>query len=416
LSGQEQSKRFWKSRSKKVLTDFYDIEDLKNPFKEQVFVRSNLESSDEVALMQYDELFQYLSKIEKRIHSVLKSSHMRTYFKPEDILESVFSYIDRPAKRLRPCVLMMAAGALGGPDREELALPAAVGVELFHTWTLVHDDLIDKDTLRRGGPTVHEAMCTAARIKQSLPAELATEYGWDVAILTGDMQHGWAITSFVDCALESGIDCTLILKLIKHLQSYVLGNLICGEVLDVRYGMHNLTELKDIDESKIVEMLWLKTGVLYEFAGMAGALIGKNTCDFEDDEVQAITQFSSKCGIAFQLQDDILGILGDEASLGKPIGSDIREGKKTVIGYEALKNANESQKKMILSILGNHLATNEQVREVGELFYKLNGIGRTRDLAAKYISDAIPYLNEISDSYYKRLLMLWANYMLDRKF
>lgn len=366
--------------------------------------------------MQYNELFQYLSNVEKRIHSVVKSTQMRAFFNPEDILESVFSYIDRPAKRLRPSVLLMAVGALGGPDREELAVPAAAGVELFHTWTLVHDDLIDNDKLRRGGPTVHEAMCASARSIQNLGADLATEYGRDVAVLAGDMQHGWAITSFVDCALESGIDSTLILKLIKHLQSYVLGNLIFGEVLDVRYGMHGLAELKDVNESKIVEMLWLKTGVLYEFAGMAGALIGKNTCNFEDDQVKAITQFASKCGTAFQLQDDILGVLGDEASLGKPIGSDIREGKKTVIVYEALKNAKKSQSEMILATLGNRLATDDQVQAVTELFCELNGIARTRDLATDYISEAIPYLDDISDSQYKRLLLLWANYMLDRKF
>lgn len=384
--------------------------------KSKLFVRTDLKSHDKGDAMQYDELFHYLSNSEKRIHSVLKSSQMRTYFNPEDISESIFSYIDRPAKRLRPSVLLMAAGALGGPDQEELAVPAAAGVELFHTWTLVHDDLIDNDTLRRGGPTVHEAMCTTARTKEGLSAVLANEYGRDVAILTGDMQHGWAITSFVDCALESGVDPTLILKLIKHLQSYVLGNLIFGEVLDVRYGMHDLAELKDVNESKIVEMLWLKTGVLYEFAGMAGALIGKNTCNFEDDQVKAITQFASKCGTAFQLQDDILGILGDEASLGKPVGSDVREGKKTVIVYEALRNANESQKEKILATLGNRLATHYQVQTVMELFCELNGIDRTRKLAAHYISEAIPYLNHISDSRYKRLLLLWANYMLDRKF
>jgi geranylgeranyl diphosphate synthase type I len=149
---------------------------------------------------------------------------------------------------------------------------------------------------------------------------------------------------------------------------------------------------------------------------MAGALIGKNTCNFEDDEVKAITQFASKCGTAFQLQDDILGVLGDEASLGKPIGSDIREGKKTVIVYEALKNAKKSQSEMILATLGNRLATDEQVQAVTELFCELNGIARTRDLAAHYISGAIPYLDHISDSQYKRLLLLWANYMLDRKF
>jgi geranylgeranyl diphosphate synthase type I len=180
--------------------------------------------------------------------------------------------------------------------------------------------------------------------------------------------------------------------------------------------MHSLAELPDIDESKIVEMLWLKTGVLYEFAGMAGALIGKNTCDFEDIEVQAIRQFASNCGTAFQLQDDILGILGDETTLGKPVGSDIREGKKTVIVYEALRNANESQREQLLAVLGNRAATHDEVQATARLLCELNGVARTRDLAASYISKAIPHLEAIRDSRYKRLLLLWADYMLERKF
>ncbi|MCH7916629.1 MAG: polyprenyl synthetase family protein [Planctomycetes bacterium] len=365
--------------------------------------------------MNFDELSDYLDQSEKRIKSVLDQSHVSDYFKPEDIKNSVLSYLDRDAKRLRPSVLLMAAGALGGRDREELALSAAAGVELFHTWTLVHDDLIDNDVLRRGGATVHEAMRKVARDKYNLSPDRAVEYGRDIAILTGDMQHGWAVASFVDCALDSGLDPVLTLKLIGHLQSYVLGNLIFGEVLDVRYGMHSLSELPDIDEDSIVEMLRLKTGVLYEFAGMAGALIGKNTCDFEDGEVQAITQFAGNCGTAFQLQDDILGITGDEEMLGKPVGSDIREGKKTVIVYEALKNANESQKAQLLATLGERQATDEQVKATTELLRVLNGIDRTKELAVGYINNAIPYLEDIADSQYKRLLMLWAKYMLDRE-
>ena len=153
---------------------------------------------------------------------------------------------------------------------------------------------------------------TVSQSKYGLSANRAIEYGRDVAVLTGDIQHGWSITLFVKSALQSGVDPTLILKIIAHLQSYVLGNLIFGEVLDVRYGIQDIAALEVIDEAKIVKMLWLKTGVLYEFAGMAGALIGKNTCDFDDPEVRAIASFASACGTAFQLQDDILGIAGDE--------------------------------------------------------------------------------------------------------
>jgi len=366
--------------------------------------------------MDYSELLEYLASTGNRVVSLLKSSGVREYFKPEDISDSVFSYIERPSKRLRPAVLLMASGALGGPEREAASLPAAAGVEVFHTWTLVHDDLIDNDSQRRGGPTVHEAMRAVFQSRDDGSRERALEYGRDVAILTGDMQHAWSVTLFLDCALQSAVDPMLIVKVVSHLQSYVLGNLIWGEVLDVRYGMQGLEDLHELDEAKIVEMLWLKTGVLYEFAGTAGALIGKNTCDFDDRDVRAIARFASDCGTAFQLQDDILGIVGDEATLGKPVGSDIREGKKTVIVHESLKNADDSQRETILATLGNHSAAREDVTAVTRLFRELGGIERTKKLAAEYIERAIPCLQDIPDSRYKRLLLLWAQFMLDRRF
>jgi len=367
-------------------------------------------------MTRYEELLEYLASTDRRIISVIKSSEASEFFNPEDISRSVFSYIDRPAKRLRPAVLLMASGALGGQEREHAALPAAAGVEVFHTWTLVHDDLIDNDAQRRGGPTVHEAIRAGFHARCDLRADRAAEYGRDVAILAGDMQHGWSIALIADCALQYGVDPALVLKIIKHLQSSVLGNLICGEVLDVRFGMQDLAEQTDIDEAQIVKMLWLKTGVLYEFAGMAGALIGKNTSDFDDPDVRAIARFASACGTAFQLQDDILGVLGDEDSLGKPVGSDIREGKKTVIVHESLKNAQHSQRETILATLGNRSAPPENVQAVTHLFRELGGIARTKSLAARYLQEAIPNLDGIPDSRYKRLLLLWAQFMLDRQF
>lgn len=366
--------------------------------------------------MQYNDLFDFLRDVEQRILAYLESSDVRKNFNPQDLSDSVLSYVLRPAKRLRPSVLLMAAGALGGSDRERLAIPAAAGIELFHTWTLIHDDVIDNDKLRRGGPTVHEAMSNIARSRYGLSDQLAWEYGRDVAILSGDVQHGWAISTFSRCGLQGEVDSTLILRLVDYLQSYVLGNLMFGCMLDVQYGMREFSELQGVDEDQIIRMLWLKTGLLFEFAGMAGAVIGQNTADLEDPKVRAITQFASKCGTAFQLQDDILGIVGNEESLGKPVGSDIREGKKTVIVCESLKRADDSQRKRILATLGNRHATPEDVREVAQLFGELNGIQRTRDLAAGYIGDALPHLDALPDTQYKHLLLLWANYMLDRGF
>lgn len=366
--------------------------------------------------MDYKDFFAYLENAEKKISDFIEQNEVKKFFKPDDLHDSVLSYINRPAKRLRPSVLLMACGSVGGEERENIAIPAATGVELFHTWTLVHDDLIDNDSLRRGEPTVHKAMMERSKINLGLNDNLASEYGRDIAILTGDMQHGWAITSFIDCALNMTVDPILILKIIKHLQTYVLGNLIYGEVLDVQYGMTSGTDMSNIDEDKIVYMLWLKTGVLYEFSGLAGALIGKNTTNFEDEQVKAIKTFSSSCGTAFQLQDDILGILGDEKSIGKPVGSDIREGKKTVIVYEAVKNASKAEKEKIFSVLGNKTASTDEIKEITNLFQTLGGIERTSNLAKNFIKKALPQLDVIPDSKYKELLILWADFMINRQF
>ena len=163
-------------------------------------------------------------------------------------------------------------------------------------------------------------------------------------------------------------------------------------------------------------MLEGKTGALYEFAAQAGAMIGLETDDSNHPLVQALTRFSTKCGIAFQLQDDILGIIGDEALLGKPVGSDIREGKRTTIVYHAYQKANAAQKQDLLRVLGNPSATQEQIRETVALLKSLGGIERTKDLAKAMIQQAVTCLRPVPASEYKQLLLSWARYMIQRDF
>jgi geranylgeranyl diphosphate synthase, type I len=363
--------------------------------------------------MAQEDFFSYLKSTSQKVTDYLLNSNVIPYLKPEHIKLSVLSYIKRSSKRLRPAVLLLSCGSVGGD--EEKAIGAAAGVELFHTWTLVHDDVIDNDNLRRGEPTVHKHMEELAKKEFLLSDQLAKDYGRDIAILTGDVQHGWCVNAFIDCAFQNGIDSKVILTIIQHLQSYVLNMLVYGEVLDVQLGLRN-RDIMSIHETEIIHMLWLKTGVLYEFSSLAGAMIGKNSSDMKDPEVIAITEFTKNCGIAFQLQDDVLGVTGDQNLLGKPVGSDIREGKKTTILLQALKNASSSQKKKILDTLGNKAATEQDIEDVKQLFIDLKGIEYTTNLAQDYINKALPQLNHLPDTRYKRLLSDWANFMIDRKF
>lgn len=366
--------------------------------------------------MENEMFFSYLKDTGKKIIDFIEKNDLNKFLQPDDIYKGAYSYLKRPAKRLRPSVLLMACGCLGGEEREKLAVPAAAGIELFHTWTLVHDDILDNDKTRRGQPSVHELIRCHAKDKYSFSDDQALKYGRDIAILTGEIQHAWANVSFIDCALLSCVDYELILKIIRHLESYVIGNLICGQALDIRFGMNKDLDSLDIDEKQIIDMLWQKTGVLYEFAGLAGALIGKNTSDFDDKTVVAVKNFTGTCGTAFQFQDDILGIAGDSKKLGKPVGSDIKEGKKTVIVYHALKNASSVQKKKILSVLGNQDASDSDIEEVKTLFKELGGIKKAKEMALSYLEKAVSFLDIIEDSKYKRLLLAWADFMIKREF
>lgn len=357
------------------------------------------------------DLMEALSARERLVTSYFLQPRFREWFKPQDLQDAVFAYLERSAKRLRPAVLMWSCGAVGGD--EQSALPAAAGVELFHTWTLVHDDLIDNDDLRRGGPTVHKLAEKYASENLGYSERRAREYGRDISVLTGDSQHGWTISLFCECAKDRGVDPKVMIDIIYHLESYVVNTLIEGETLDVKYSR---TPIEQLTKDDIVFMLWMKTGVLYEFAARSGAMIGLNSSDENHPYVSALTRFASQCGTAFQLQDDILGLMGKEAQLGKPIGSDVREGKKTTVVFFALQSATPEERKFLLSVLGNREASDFDVAKATDLMVSLGAVQKTADLALEHIQRALPELDVLPETSYKTLLKSWARFMIEREF
>lgn len=364
--------------------------------------------------MDQGHFFEFLKCTDGLVKGWFEASAAKALFRPAHIHDGVLSYLMRPAKRLRPAVMLLSCGCLGGEERMQAALPAACGLELFHTWTLVHDDIIDNDDLRRGQPTVHVDLRERGIADLGLSPATAEEYGRSIAILTGDVQHGWVINAFSQCARGHGVDAGLVLSLLDRLETFVLCNLMHGEVLDVQYSLLDLDAAIAIGEEKVIEMIWLKTGVLYEYSATAGAMIGLGTDDFSEPRVRALADFASNCGIAFQLQDDILGVVGNAHELGKPIGSDIREGKKTTIVLEALRRADEAQRRRILSVLGHREAPLEEIRNVITLLGDLGGVDYTRKLARGYIERAVPCLDRIPASPHKDMLYSWADFMVNR--
>ena len=162
-------------------------------------------------------------------------------------------------------------------------------------------------------------------------------------------------------------------------------------------------------------MLWKKTGALYEFAGRAGAAIALDDAEPDIPEVQAIARFGSLCGTAFQIQDDILGIVGDASQLGKPVGSDIREGKSTLLTLKALEWADAAQRRLILGALGNNAASADDIAAVSTLIRDLGVINYAQEISHRCVNESLEHLEKLPDNEPRRLLSLWAKYLIERQ-
>ncbi|MCX6694039.1 MAG: polyprenyl synthetase family protein [Methanomicrobiales archaeon] len=205
-------------------------------------------------------------------------------------------------KRLRPAVLTLAAGAIkkgAGAD----VLPAALALELTHTFTLIHDDIMDGDTLRRGVPTVH------------------TKWGNPTAILAGDVLFASAFEflCLADASPESKVRAISILAKASV-------EICQGQFLDMSFETRD-----DVTDGEYLEMVRKKTGVLYA----AAAAIGGTLAGGSSRVVDALTNYGIYTGMAFQIQDDLIDIIADAGESGKDRGSDIREGKQTLISIRA---------------------------------------------------------------------------------
>ncbi|MFH1008425.1 MAG: polyprenyl synthetase family protein [Candidatus Latescibacterota bacterium] len=357
------------------------------------------------------EFLEALSVRSKQVRTHLMSKRYQEAFGSAHVRDSVYSYILAGGKLLRPGVLLFSCGAVGGEEKR--AIPAAAGLEMFHTWTIVHDDIIDRDAKRRGGPTVHEEFRRRAIAELALEGEEAAHYGTALAILAGDVQHGWAISLFTELTTVGGLDPLVTLALVAELDGYVVNTLVEGQALDVQYAG---TGVEAYDRDRIVDVLWRKTGVLYEFAGRAGAMIGLQTADRDHELVRAISSFTGKCGTAFQLQDDILGIVGDERQLGKPVGSDVREGKKTMVVLYAFQAANPSQRQQLTAVLGERGATDGEIERTRNLLIELGGIEQTQALAHEYVAAGLRDLETVPASSCRDLLCKWAEFVIERRF
>jgi geranylgeranyl pyrophosphate synthase len=190
--------------------------------------------------------------------------------------------------------------------------------------------------------------------------------------------------------------------------------LLEGEALDVQFSFR---PLEAVGEADVRRMMRLKTGVLLEFAARAGAAIGAGGPMWDTPRADALGRFALECGNAFQLQDDILGIVGEERKLGKPVGADLREGKRTLIVLEALRRATPADRALLQRVLGDRAAAEADICRVRDCLVRLGALEHARREAEGCLRRALDALTAaVPPSAARDLLLAWARGMIARDF
>ncbi|WP_139957791.1 polyprenyl synthetase family protein [Flavicella sediminum] len=289
---------------------------------------------------------------------------------PKKLYEPITYILDLGGKRLRPVLALMGADAFGVNYKE--AMHAAAAVEVFHNFTLLHDDIMDDAPLRRKKATVHEK--------------------WDVntAILSGDAM---LILSYKFLEFYEGD----IYKQLMQVFNKTALEVCEGQQYDMDFETREVVSIEEY-----IKMIGLKTSVLVAAALKMGAVIAGAS----EQDATKIYDFGLNLGIAFQLQDDYLDAFGDPETFGKQVGGDIIENKKTYLYIQALANASERQKNELVAWYAKNLESNaEKISSVKQIFTSSGAAEMTKKEIKSYTEKAFAVLGEINLEASKMLVL-----------
>lgn len=299
---------------------------------------------------------------------------------PERLYAPIGYSLAGGGKRLRPMLVMLACGIFS--DDGQQALPAAAAVEVFHNFTLLHDDIMDNAAVRRGKPSVF------------------AKWGQNVAILSGD--------AMLICAyrLLSEMPAPLLPRILKTFNDMAL------EVCEGQQYDMDFERKRKVSVVEYMHMIELKTSVLLAGAVVIGALVGGAS----DNDCRKLRRFAVELGMAFQLQDDLLDSYGDER-LGKAIGGDILEGKKTYLMITAMSRAEESDREILRTAYKDPERTDaEKIAAVKAVYDRLDVPRLTEQQIQLRFDRALAVLDTLSaDPSRTRRMREFAESLMGRK-
>ena len=296
---------------------------------------------------------------------------------PESLYESSEYLIKAGGKKFRPALTLLSCQAVGG--KPEKALKAAAAIELTHTFSLIHDDIMDNDDTRRGKPAVHKV------------------WGEPLAILAGDSLFAKSFELLSQSA-EDNIAYERVVDALQVLTNSCI-NICEGQALDMAFE-----DTFNVTKDEYMNMIYKKTGDLITASTTIGGA--------SSNEIQALRTYGKQIGLAFQIQDDYIDLTGDE-SIGKPVGSDLVEGKKTLMVVYALEKANKEDHDRLVELLE---ANDESIiPEAMEILEKYGAINYARSKAYDCVIESKQALSILPDSDAKDALFKLADFVFTRK-
>jgi len=300
--------------------------------------------------------------------------------KPESLYEPMRYALQGGGKMLRPTLALIACCAVGGNEKD--ALDAAAAIELAHNFTLVHDDIMDNDEMRRGRDTVYKK--------------------WDanVGILSGD-----ALLVKAYEALNQ-VNSAYLPRTLKEFNQAILK--VCeGQALDMEFESR-----QDVTLEEYYYMIDRKTARLFSLSCVTGAILGGGS----ETEIESLRTFGLELGRAFQIQDDLLDLLADQKTLGKDIGSDIQANKKTFLMLYIREHADEQTLLQLAGFQKKTRLTDEDIQWVIDVMEKVGAVDGAKNQVRDALADARAALEHLQDTESRHLLSAMLDTLEHRTF
>ena len=318
-----------------------------------------------------------LDDIERYLEGQLAIGHH-----PE-VLKAIAYYPNAGGKRLRPVLTIAVADAVS-PGSSWRALPFGCGLELVHNFTLIHDDLMDEDSVRRGRPTLHTVWNQAS------------------AINAGDILFALSFEVMTRTEADDATVRTLVQEAARTV--FEIGE---GQQWDMDFEE---AEPGGVTEAEYLRMVEFKTARLFEMASKGGARVA----GADDALTEEMGMFAREMGIGFQIWDDYLDIFADQDKLGKDVGSDIRNGKHTIMAIRTLGSAGPEDRATFLRAFGNAEATSEEMGAAIDVMQGTGAIDHARSMAEDYAARAEDRLRALPPSEHREFLRGLIHYMIAR--